>query len=137
MSAADTTHSGCVDITGSLNISVAQPPTAGQNVSFLESPCITYAGSSTVQIGAQTSKDCGVAGEVDKVDARHLGVLFYARECKSSGGLPKAAIAGIVVGIAVLVAVLTTLGVVGARYCLRRRLRPQSRRAWASERIPE
>ena len=47
---------GCVDLAGSLDIDISGTPVAGQNISFLESPCISFSGSSTVviQVGTHT-----------------------------------------------------------------------------------
>ena len=123
--------SGCVDVQGALNISVGQLPNAGQNVTFIESPCITFTGTSTVEITAPGSDGCdGVEGRVGEIDSTHFGVVFSPQSCKEKG-LSGLVIAGIVVGVVVLVGVITAIGILLAKHMRGKRMRrPSSRRVY-------
>lgn len=59
---------GCVAVQGTLDVTVMSQPTSGQNITFLESPCISYNGTGIVTITANTNQGC------DK--ARHAYTLF-------------------------------------------------------------
>ena len=82
---------GCVDVLGALNITVNSQPTAGANISFLESPCISNNGTSVVVVKAPGNDGCdGVQGTVGFTDETHLGVLFSEGQCEpGSSGLSK------------------------------------------------
>ena len=104
-------------------------------MSFLESPCITLSGGSSVKVTNQPRGGCGVEGTVGAVDDRRLGVLFSAKKC-GKGGLSKGAIAGIVVGVVLVVGVATAGAIVFAkrRYMRHLHARPSSRRGWGAAR---